>query len=214
MFPSLRTTAHDGSGVRQKAQQSGQGFGVGIKIVVVFCALPPQFDQAGILQDVEVAGDGGAGKAALFRDDVDPDAAAVRDLHHFQNQAPAGSAPKPAGAFGSGGTRAGWLISRLEMDMGSSFLLIRIKPFYHRKRETLHWERKSRPFKKGPKAAGLRTLRTSSIIYEANQFVGPRTSGWSCRPSSAAATVSGTREKSATREVGLPMGSSCRKGTK
>ena len=41
-----------------------------------------------------------------------------------------------------------------------------------------------------------------------------RRSGWSCFPSAAKARLSGIFEKSATRLVGLPIGSSCPKGTK
>ena len=38
--------------------------------------------------------------------------------------------------------------------------------------------------------------------------LGPRSTGWTCLPSRAASTASFMREKSATREVGFPTGSS------
>lgn len=69
-------------------------------------------------------------------------------------------------------------------------------------------QRKLRKNDKNPHPFGMGAVGASG------QAKGARSRGWSCSPFRAAATVSATREKSATREVGLPRGSSWRKGTK
>ena len=58
---------------------------------------------------------------------------------------------------------------------------------------------------------------TEGPIAEANkrkEMEAYKRIGWSCFPSAAKARLSGIFEKSATRLVGLPIGSSCPKGTK
>lgn len=52
------------------------------------------------------------------------------------------------------------------------------------------------------------------IPRNAGQRPGSSRTGWSCSPRRAASMASGTRVKSATRDVGLPRQSSCPKGTK
>lgn len=60
----------------------------------VEAALPPHFDQAGLLQNADMVGDGGAGEVGPLRDGLVPGAAAVRDMHHLQNEVLTGLAPQ------------------------------------------------------------------------------------------------------------------------
>lgn len=70
----------------QHTDQVVQRFRIGVEEIVVFCSLPAHPKQAGVLQDLNVMGNGRPGKMGPCGDRADPGAAAVFHLHHFQNQ--------------------------------------------------------------------------------------------------------------------------------